>query len=186
MITGNSSICDGETGVLTASGGATYFWSNGVSTATINPTTAGTYTVTVIDQHGCSDSLSTILSVRPTPQVTIVGDSAFCQGSNLILTATSTNQVNYTWNNGTTGSSISINTPGIYSVTATDVNGCIAIVTKNVVQKSIPVVQITGNLSPCLGTSTNLTAAGAAQYVWSNGSTNNTITVTPSASTNIH
>lgn len=183
MITGNSSICDGETGVLTASGGATYFWSNGVSTATINPTTAGTYTVTVIDQHGCSDSLSTILSVRPTPQVTIVGDSAFCQGSNLILTATSTNQVNYTWNNGTTGSSISINTPGIYSVTATDVNGCIAIVTKNVVQKSIPVVQITGNLSPCLGTSTNLTAAGAAQYVWSNGSTNSTITVTPSAST---
>lgn len=183
VITGNGSICEGETGTLTASGGVTYFWSNGVSTATMNPTAAGTYSVTVIDQHGCSDSLSTVISVRPTPQVSIVGDSAFCQGSTLILTAHSVNQVTYSWSNGSTGSSISLNTPGIYSVTATDLNGCIATVSKNITQKSIPAVQISGNLSPCLGSSTTLSAVNAIQYLWSNGSTSNSITVTPSAST---
>ena len=182
-ITGNSSICEGETGVLTASGGTTYFWNNGVSTATMNPTAGGTYSVTVIDQHGCSDSLSTVVTVRPAPQVAIVGDSSFCQGSTLILTAQSTNQVTYNWSNGGTGSSISLNTPGIYSVTATDINGCIATVSKNITQKSIPSVQISGNLSPCLGSSTTLSATNAIQYLWSNGSTSSSITVTPSAST---
>ncbi len=42
------SICDGESTTLTASGGTTYLWSNGETTAsiTVSPTETTTYTVT--------------------------------------------------------------------------------------------------------------------------------------------
>lgn len=182
IITGAGTICEGQNGALTASGGVSYQWSNNVSTATINPSIAGTYTVTVTNANGCSAAASTNITVNQPPVVNIIGDTSFCQGSSIILTATGSDNVSYVWSNSSSGSSISVNTPGVYSVTATHLNGCTTVANKSITSKNLPSVQITGGLSPCLGKGTTLTATGGTTYIWSNGNSNNSITVNPSVS----
>src|SRR5450756_2534548 len=49
-------ICNGATATLTASGGTSYKWSSGETTAAITKCTEGTYTVTVINANGCTDT----------------------------------------------------------------------------------------------------------------------------------
>ncbi|MBK9463108.1 MAG: T9SS type A sorting domain-containing protein [Sphingobacteriales bacterium] len=53
-ISGPASFCAGSSATLIATGGGTYAWSNGGNTASINVTTAGTYTVTVTNASGCT------------------------------------------------------------------------------------------------------------------------------------
>jgi hypothetical protein len=52
-ISGASSFCVGGSAVLTASGGGTYLWSTGATTAAITVTTAGTYAVTITNGAAC-------------------------------------------------------------------------------------------------------------------------------------
>jgi hypothetical protein len=181
-ITGAGTICEGQNGALTASGGVSYQWSNNVSTATINPSTAGTYTVTVTNANGCSAVASTNITVNLPPLVNIIGDTSFCQGSSIILSATGSENVSYLWSNGSSGTSISVNNSGIFSVTATHLNGCASVANKSITSKNLPIPQITGGLTPCLGKGTTLTAAGGTSYLWSNGNTNGSITINPSVS----
>lgn len=183
VITGNGTICEGQNGTLTASGGVTYAWSNNVSTAVIHPSSAGTYTVTVTDANGCSSTISTDITVNVPPTVSIVGDTAFCQGTTIILNATGTSGVSYQWSNSSSGNSISVNTPGIYSVTATHLNGCTASTSQTISTLPLPNVNISGTLNPCLGKGTTLTATGGVSYLWSNGNNNDVITVNPSVAT---
>ena len=183
VITGNGTICDGQNGTLTASGGVTYAWSNNVSTPVIHPSSAGTYTVTVTDANGCSAVVSTDITVNQPPVVSIIGDSTFCQGSSIILAANGTDGVTYVWSNNSLGNSISVNTTGIYSVTATHLNGCTAIASKSISALSLPNTNISGTLNPCLGKGTTLTASGGVSYLWSNGNTGNSITTNPTVST---
>ncbi|MBP1672733.1 MAG: domain containing protein [Bacteroidetes bacterium] len=182
VITGNGTICEGQNGTLTASGGVSYSWSNNVSTAIIHPSAAGTYTVTVTDANGCSSSVSTNITVNTPPNVSIIGDTSFCQGNSIILAASGTPNVSYLWSNSSTGTSISVNSSGIYSVTATHLNGCTANASKSITSLSLPNAQISGVLNPCLGKGTTLTASGGVSYIWSNGSQSNTINISPTVS----
>ena len=183
VITGNGTICDGQNGTLTASGGVSYSWSNNVSTAVIHPSGAGTYTVTVTDGNGCSAAVSTEITVNQPPIVSIIGDTTFCIGNSIILAANGTEGVTYVWSNNSLGNSISVNSSGIYSVTATHLNGCTAIASKSISALSLPNINISGTLNPCLGKGTTLTASGGVTYVWGNGTIGNSITVNPTTST---
>lgn len=66
-ISGNLMICVGDSTILTASGGVTYIWNTGATTASIKviPATSTMYTVTVTDIHGCTSSRSTTVVVDP-------------------------------------------------------------------------------------------------------------------------
>ena len=52
----------------------------------------------------------------------ISGATSFCTGTSTTLTASS--GVSYLWSDNSTGSSLTVNTAGTYSVTITDANGC--------------------------------------------------------------
>lgn len=49
---------------------------------------------------------------------------------------------------------------------------------------SLPIITITGTNSICNGSSAQLTATGGFSYIWSNGATNQAITINPTTSTN--
>ena len=51
---GPLAICSNQSVTLTATGGATYLWSNAATTAAITVATAGSYTVIIRDGNGCS------------------------------------------------------------------------------------------------------------------------------------
>jgi PKD repeat protein len=65
---GPVTICQGNNVILTASAGASYSWSNGVTTNKIMVTSSGSYTVKVSDAGGCSNtSQPLVVTVKPAP-----------------------------------------------------------------------------------------------------------------------
>lgn len=114
--------------------GSTTNYSASSSPATINvsPNLTTSYSViAVTDANNCSATQMTnasTITVHALPQPVIVGDNAICDGQSTILsTATvSPAYTNYVWSqSGATSSTISVNSSGNYSVTVTDVNGCV-------------------------------------------------------------
>jgi hypothetical protein len=66
-ITGNLNICNGNSTTLTASGGGTYLWSTGATSAaiTVSPMSNSSYVVTVTN-GSCSGTASATVNITPT------------------------------------------------------------------------------------------------------------------------
>src|SRR5205085_12087734 len=106
---------------------------------------------------------------------------AICAGGSMTLTATGTAGVTYLWSNGATTQSITVS-PSIataYSVTVTTPEGCTASASGTVTINPLPTVAVNSG-AICAGGSITLTATGTTgTYLWSNGATTQSITVSP-------
>ncbi len=103
-ITGNSSICAGQSTSLTASGASGYLWSTNETTSTIIISPAISTNYQVVGGIGtCTASVLYAINVTPIPTVSIIG-SVLCSGQTATLTATGA--TNYVWNTGIAGNSI--------------------------------------------------------------------------------
>jgi hypothetical protein len=195
--------CSGATAILTASGGTSYSWNTGGTTATITvaPTTTTTYTVIVTNANGCSATATRTISVTPLPAPLVSAsetsgiannDGIVCIGASATLTATG--GATYIWNDGSTTASVVVTPTSTttYTVTVTNANNCSATTTSVVTVNPLPVpvinVEETSGLTNndgtvCVGASTTLTASGGTVYSWSNGSATEAITVSPSVTT---
>jgi hypothetical protein len=180
-------VCYGTDAILTATGASTYVWSNGATTATIavHPNITYSYTVTGTDLNGCQGTAVATVSYYPRPTIQLTGDT-ICAGESATLYASG--GVTYDWGSGwTTVNSITVSptTTTMYSVTATDANGCTGLATATVTVQPPLTINVSGNLTICNGQGTVLTASGATNYNWSGGlGTNNSITVNPTTTTN--
>jgi hypothetical protein len=183
---GSTTICSGSTVTLTASAGSSYAWSNGATTASIVANTTGNYTVTVFNANGCSaiSTPTTVTVNNPSvANISTSGSTNFCQGGSVVLTATAAST--YAWSTGATTQAITVSASGNYSVTLTNASGCtssspVTVVTSN----ALPTATITagGATTFCQGGSVTLTASPATSYVWSNGATSASITVSTAGS----
>jgi hypothetical protein len=184
-ITGDLTICVGETTRLTASGGTSYVWNNGEITSAIdvNPAVATTYTVTVTDANGCQASTNLTVAVNPLPTPIITGDLTICVGETTTLTAAG--GITYKWNDGGNNpiQDVMPNETTSYTVLVTDTNGCQASASVTVVVNPLPIANIAGDLTICVGELTRLTATGGTSYVWNNGEVISTIDVNPTETT---
>jgi large repetitive protein len=150
--------------------GTNLLWSTGATTASINVTTAGTYTVTQT-VGGCTSAPGTgvaaPIAIPSAPVVTVTDN---CGSST--LTATGSNHV---WSTGATTASINVTSAGTYTVTQT-VGGCTSLAASAganpIPIPSAPVVTVTDNCGSSI-----LTATGS-NHVWSTGETTNSIVVT--------
>lgn len=175
--------CFGEaTGAATvaASGGESpysYTWNTNPATtgATISGVVAGSYTVTVVDGNGCTQTL-TVEITQPTnalsanisnvQHVLCFGEST---GSATVNTSGGTPGYSYLWNdpsNQTTATATGL-AAGTYSVTVTDDNGCTGTV-------SVTITQPASALDASITAQTNVAcfgnATGAATVIGSGGS----------------
>lgn len=140
----NASICQGQTANITANtalgGNYIYTWTvpNGVvnpgNVATFSSNIAGNYSVVVVNvtAPNCpSAAVSSTITVNALPAVSAGLDQTLCNGDSISLIASGANQ--YQWNNG-----ILNNTPftptvsGSYTVSGTDMNGCMGMDTVNI------------------------------------------------------
>jgi len=125
---GPTEFCQGETVTLTANSASSYLWSTGATSQSITVSTSGTYSVSITDSNGCTDtSNSTVVTVNPlpsTPTISANGALTFCDGQSVELTSSS--EDSYLWNTGATSQSITVTSSGSFSVTVTDANGCSA------------------------------------------------------------
>jgi hypothetical protein len=184
-VSGNSSLCMGASLSQTVSGASTYSWNTGATTATVlvTPTANVVYSVTGTYTNGCAAMITRPVVVYALPTVAISGSSAVCIGSS--LTQTVSGASTYTWNTAanTTTILISPTTNTVYSVNATDANGCAGSATKSITVNALPTLAISANATVCAGTSLTQTASGASTYTWNTGANTTTISVAPTTNT---
>lgn len=183
-VTANSTtICAGSAATLTANGAATYTWSTtqAATSLTLNPTANAVYTVTGTDLNGCVNTGTSQVTVNALPPVT-ANSATICAGFAATLTAAGA--TSYTWNSGQAVASITVNplSNAVYTVTGTDLNGCVNTFTTGVAVNALPPVSANAP-SVCAGGTTTLTALGAVTYTWNTGQSTASITVNPAANT---
>ncbi len=106
----------------------TYHWSTGATSQDINNQVAGPKEITVTDANGCIATKSVNIGQSPPVDVSIVVQSATCGVANGSATAAvsgTTGPYNYNWSNNATTAFNTGLTPGNYSVTVVDNNGCL-------------------------------------------------------------
>jgi len=195
-----TTICQGSSSVLTASGANTYTWTSSTflntnigNPVTATPSVTTNYGVQGTDANGClSLSAPVRVTVIPTTTLNVTAPNyTICQGSSVNLTAHGS--ANYTWTpdpslSATTGSVVTA-TPSVtsvYTVVATSTLGCNSVGTITINVTPAPSLTLTALANPiCTGMNTTLTASGATTYTWVSGpglginSTNNhSVTIT--------
>lgn len=182
VMVNSTTICAGESGVLTASGSAGYTWSDGTSgnSLTDNPATTTSYTVTGLSPN-CPATLGVgTITVIPTPTVT-VNSPVICTGLSATLTASGAS--NYSWSDASSVNPKTV-TPSAttsYIVVGTT-SGCSASAVSTVTVTQLPVITV-NSTTICSGQTSTLTAGGGSSYAWSTGASGNSITVSPTATT---
>jgi gliding motility-associated-like protein len=85
---GPTTFCAGDSITLISSAGTSYLWSTGATTPRISVTTAGSYTVKLINENGCQSPVSpgTSVTVNALPLVSITGSSTTCMDAVVTLT----------------------------------------------------------------------------------------------------
>lgn len=188
---GTNISCYGEndgTINLSISGGSlpySYMWSNGATVEDQSGLVAGTYSITITDQNGCSIPASITLtepSVLTQSAVSFVypgGTNISCYGLNdgsIDLTVSGGNiPYTFVWSNGASTEDVSGLSNGTYSVQITDVNGCAISSTSVLTQPDTLEVTVTPTDVSCDGGNNGFvdaTVTGGIQpyaYVWSNG-----------------
>ncbi|MCT4613318.1 MAG: gliding motility-associated C-terminal domain-containing protein [Marinifilaceae bacterium] len=103
----------------------TYSWSNGATSPTIDVTTEGEYTVSVIDPKGNKKEDKIYVTFNESPIVDLGDDLSLFAGETIDLDAGNAKLGEvYEWSTGDTDQSIKVNIAGLYSVKVTNKYNC--------------------------------------------------------------
>jgi hypothetical protein len=175
-VSSNTSICQGSSTSLSASGATTYSWTPAaglsdpnISNPVATPTTTTTYTVTGTTGL-CSTSATVTITVNPVPVVSASGTATICSGSSTPLSATGATTYNWSPSTGLSSATIAnpVASPTVtttYTVTGTSL-GCSSTATVTVTVNTIT-ASAGADASICPGGSTTLLASGGTSYAWS-------------------
>ena len=135
----STTICEGESAALAATGGLSYEWSPaiGLSSTTgtsvsSSPATSSLYSVVGTDENGCVNSATAAVTVNVLPTATIIPatTTTFCEGSSVVLNGNIGSGLSYQWYNnasaitGETSSSYTATATGSYTVVVTNASSC--------------------------------------------------------------
>ncbi len=194
LISGFDPNCVGESsGSVNASpvGGTPPYdiiWSTGATTNTVASLPAGTYSVTITDDQGCSATSSVTLNDPPAISISIDPINASCPGVNNGGATTSisggTPPYSYDWSNGQSGASLNNVVSGTYSVTVSDSEGCTA-ESSVTIGNDYNIDISTSSTASCESSSNGSATANASggsppySYSWSNGASGSGISNVP-------
>jgi PKD repeat protein len=212
-ISGTTSVCAGKSATITISltGTApfTFTYSDATTpvtvtnhpaniyTFTVTPATAVTYTlVSMEDSHGCNGNLSgaAVITINAQPVLAFAVTDLQCYGDNsgaidLTVTGSASNSFAWIGPDGFTAGTEDISgiKAGLYNVTVTSSDGCVASGQATVMQPAVLTLSSTGNMVLlCNGDPTgagSFTAAGGtAPYTFTTLVNTAGATLTPSAS----
>jgi len=180
----STNICTGGTVTLTASGGVTYNWCNGLGinpVIVVSPVTTTAYCVMVTGANGCTALANATVNVTaaPTASINVTPSTTICSGECVTMTASGGS--NYQWSNPPGLATATINVcPAVtttYTVTVTQA-GCTtqAVASVTITVNPMPTATLTSDDADqivCSGTVVTFTdiGSGAALYTFNvNGS----------------
>jgi gliding motility-associated-like protein len=183
--------CNGAAAAVVSGGTPpySYLWSPGnQTTPSINNLCAGSYTVSVTDANGCTNSASVTL-IQPTALTLVTGQSnascnGSCNGSASVSASGGTGTYTYSWApGGETTAAINSLCAGSYTVTVTDASNCTSTATITITQPTALNAGITSNNvscnGSCNGSATSNPSGGTGPYtfLWMPGAfTTNNVT----------
>ncbi|MBK6989753.1 MAG: hypothetical protein IPH33_16830 [Bacteroidetes bacterium] len=169
-----STICEGQSSTLEATGATSYTWSPAGSLSsstdpivTATPTTTTTYSVVAVDFNGCQSIGTVTLTVNPLPIVVVTpATSNICEGSSVSLSATGA--LTYAWSpatglSATTGSPV-VATPTTstdYTVIGTSVDNCTASAIASITVTSVAAPTASSPITYCQNATTSALTATA-------------------------
>ena len=182
-------ICPGGQYQLNVSGGVSYSWTpaTGLNNPNIpnpiaSPDSTTTYRVDVLDacNNPFSDSITVFID-GDTVFFELGPDTTICEDTPLTLDATSygTNSVAYQWSNGSNAPAIQATHSGLYAVTVTIDDYCVADDRVYIEVTPLPRPMLGADTVLCLEDTLQLNAstAGDPVYLWSTGARGPLLTV---------
>jgi gliding motility-associated-like protein len=193
LLTGDTISCNNSPVTLHASSGySNYQWTSNSQSApaasiqpsgdsalvTPAPTTPILYFVNAQKWTGCTLTDSLLVTPLSSPAIQLPADTSLCAGDSLLLDAGAA-FTHYTWNNGDTTNRIFARQAGNYYLSALYANGCSSKDTFRLLSVyPEPQPSLNKNTVLCFGTDRELNAGpGYAQYLWNDGSTTSSLTV---------
>ncbi len=164
------SVCDGDTAMIGAANNFnSYLWNTGDTTSSIPIYNSGIYMITVVGNNGCIGIDTINVLVSPLPNV-VFSDSVMCNHRSYVLDLGQWFPT-LQWSTGDTSQNILVTSPGLYTVSVTDLNGC-----HSVDSIFVSNINVTVSLGPddtiCSGTSFALFPPGSFDsYEWVDGTT---------------
>ncbi len=189
--TTNDPLCnggsDGSISVDAVSGGTpgyTYSWSTGGSGTSVSGLNAGNYSVTITDAAACDTTINFTLIDPPAISATVTETDPDCAGAStgsIDVTNVTGGDGNYSysWSTGGTGTSITGQPAGNYTLTITDGNGCSQQFNYTLTDPAAMTASFTSNANGLTVDFTN-TSVGAGSYDWDFGDGNSSTQTSPS------
>ena len=183
-----SPSCNGNTDGnidLTVSGGNSPYsfdWSTGESTEDISNLAAGIYDVILSDASGCTViEAITLNGSVPIDLSSFTTSDASCGNSDGVIAVSASGgsgNLNYLWSSGGVSSIETGLSPGAYTLSVSDANGCLAMANYTISNVAGPIVSIDQvNQPTCQGATGEILVSVSGgvtpyTYLWSNGSNN--------------
>ncbi|MDR9399683.1 MAG: T9SS type A sorting domain-containing protein [Salibacter sp.] len=183
VLPADSDYCADQTIAYTLDAGnplaSGYLWQDNSTNQTFTATTAGTYWVEVTDMNGCTNADTMDIIEDPLPVIDLGNDTSYCDSEDFNITLDADNPTaDFWWNDGSDDQTLLVDSDGTYWVEVTSTQNCVNSDTLTVIENASPEVDL-GNdtvLSP--GYTITLDAGNAGTYLWNDGSTDTTKTIT--------
>ncbi len=172
----NSAVSFSDNSTIASGATPQYFWDfgDGNTSSNQNPVhgyaSPGDYDITLtVNYQGlnCENSATATITIKPSLEIELVATpEVICEGVSAEIAATQDFET-YTWSEGGTTPTITVNQSGSYSLTATDINGCAGSASINIGAFPNPTVEIAADptrVAP--GRPVQLSASGLISYSW--------------------
>ena len=164
-------ICPDQVFILHAGDNyLSYVWQDGSTDSLFAASDSGMYYVQVADSGGCFSYDTVLISLYPPVSIPILNDTIVCPGEDVLLVAGDGSDT-YLWQDGSTGSSLMTDAPGLYWVQVTDSLGCSAYDSSIIINFTAPLLDLGNDTSLCPGDMVIFSAGTYALYEWQDGST---------------
>lgn len=181
---GNITILQNDSILLTASGGSSYVWSNGQTGASIYVHTSGNYSVNAVNSNGCivSSSIVNVIAINASNMITVTGTNAFCEGGSTILTSYFANGNQWYRNNvalsGQIQSTLTVTQQGYYKVKVTTAGN--SFYSDSIFIQVYPSAQLptVNDTAVCKGNNLQITLPSTITYQWYNEMTGGSLLAT--------
>jgi len=187
-----ATVCNGTGTMISATGGNSYSWSPSaglssdvVPAPTATPSSTTNYTVTVTDLNGCVNTDSVLITVNPLPAADAGMPVAVCEGDSVMLMASGGTA--YSWSPaaglGDAATAMTNASPAAsttYTVTVTDVNGCVNTDSVMLTVNTLPVMLAGSSNISCNGMAdgsagVSVSGSGTYNYLWSTSETTSSV-----------
>lgn len=174
-------VCKGDTVIIGQNlPNYTYLWNTGETTPTVQAFSPNTYAVTINSTFCHSYDSIHLFSLTP-PSIELGNDTTICVGESFLLNAAAPSAV-YDWSTGASSPTVIANSSKPYSVTVTNVCGIVSD-TIRVTTLLPPSISISDQWYVCEEDTINpYVYYKGATYLWSNGDTANTTTLSKEGS----